>query len=378
LYIDITNKQEFLSNIQGLDEIGINEREFGTLCCYNVAFPETFLNFYARECRGIIFNKEGTVIRRPFHKFFNLNEREETQLEEFDGWKITSVTKKMDGMMIAPFLINDGKDIFWGSKRASKDIHEYLDKHPIITTKMKEYIRYLLNNNHTPIFEFHDPDYEPSRIVVKYDKPFFKLITIRNMLTGKYWPPSTLEFKNVTFDIVHHSHKFVSLEQIVNHVQNLEGEEGFVVHVQNKDGDVVFLKIKSPWYVRRHKVKSLFEFDYIKAQLILECHNEINMDDISPYMEESDRIEFEQFSTELHKEMNLASEYVKSTRNKYASRKEFGLSDESHNNVLSSVVFRCIDTDTNPFPMIAEMYKKQATKETKFKQFRDNIKVLTI
>src|SRR5690242_11836962 len=38
-----------------------------------------------RECRGICFDQEtGKVISRPFQKFFNVNEKEETQQDKLD------------------------------------------------------------------------------------------------------------------------------------------------------------------------------------------------------------------------------------------------------------------------------------------------------
>jgi len=41
---------------------------------YVVSTPTTFSNAYEKECRGITFNSRGDIIRRPYHKFFNIGE----------------------------------------------------------------------------------------------------------------------------------------------------------------------------------------------------------------------------------------------------------------------------------------------------------------
>jgi RNA ligase len=59
-----------------------------------------------RECRGLVFDKNGWILARRFHKFFNLNEREETLARNVDFSKPHSVLAKIDGSMISPVIIN--------------------------------------------------------------------------------------------------------------------------------------------------------------------------------------------------------------------------------------------------------------------------------
>ena len=76
----IRNISDVLPAIEGRDEFVVAEKDGYTVINYNVMMADTFDCNIRRECRGIIFgSKTGDIIRRPFHKFFNVNEREETQ-----------------------------------------------------------------------------------------------------------------------------------------------------------------------------------------------------------------------------------------------------------------------------------------------------------
>ncbi|PCK07239.1 MAG: hypothetical protein COA42_15410, partial [Alteromonadaceae bacterium] len=69
------------------------------------AFPEIVdhsdIAHIRREFRGMVFDKDGKLIRRPFHKFFNIGERTETQFTNLDLSKEHDIFEKLDGSMIA-------------------------------------------------------------------------------------------------------------------------------------------------------------------------------------------------------------------------------------------------------------------------------------
>ncbi len=101
----ISTISDVLLAIEGRDEFVVAEKEGYTVINYNVMMADTFpdviddqasgmfeqYDYYAalrRECRGIIFDTAtGEILRRPFHKFFNVNEREETQ-DHVEGIKV--------------------------------------------------------------------------------------------------------------------------------------------------------------------------------------------------------------------------------------------------------------------------------------------------
>lgn len=53
-----------------------------------------------RECRGLTFAKDGKLLDRKYHKFFNINERKETKLHAIDFSQFHQVLEKLDGSMI--------------------------------------------------------------------------------------------------------------------------------------------------------------------------------------------------------------------------------------------------------------------------------------
>lgn len=206
----ITNISDVLPAIEGRDEFVVAEKEGYTVINYNVMMADTFPNVleevpvknwdgsngmswrfdpYAAircECRGIIFDsKTGDIIRRPFHKFFNVNEREETQDHVVDLSRPHVILEKLDGSMIAVFA-HEGK-LIWGTKMVAQDFHELVEQ--FVKESDIDYEGFcweLINSGHTPIFEWMHPQ---KRIVIDYGKePTLTLTAIRNIVTGAYVP----------------------------------------------------------------------------------------------------------------------------------------------------------------------------------------------
>jgi len=119
----ITNISDVLPAIEGRDEFVVAVKEGYTVINYNVMMADTFDCNIRRECRGIIFDTvTGEIIRRPFHKFFNVNEREETQDHVFDLCRSYTILEKLDGSMIAPFIVNG--EMIWGTKMGATEVAE--------------------------------------------------------------------------------------------------------------------------------------------------------------------------------------------------------------------------------------------------------------
>jgi len=85
---EINNIKEVIHHIGDWEEFRVMEKDWYTVVNYAVAFEGTFsftpkrsqLNMeIRRECRGLIFDTEtGNLISRPYHKFFNAGEKEES------------------------------------------------------------------------------------------------------------------------------------------------------------------------------------------------------------------------------------------------------------------------------------------------------------
>lgn len=58
-----------------------------------------------REIRGLVFcSKTGKLVSRPFHKFFNVNENEESNEKNIKLGQKFWLLEKMDGSMCQPLL----------------------------------------------------------------------------------------------------------------------------------------------------------------------------------------------------------------------------------------------------------------------------------
>ena len=182
--------------IAGRDEFVIAERGEFNIVCYVVAYPDSFpevevdgvYNLYAairRECRGMIFcSTTGRIIRRPLHKFFNLFEKDETQLNKVDFTKAHHVYTKMDGSMIAPFEIGHGSgNIRFGTKMGLSEVAMQAEVFVAKNQKYMDFSKWCIANDITPIYEYTAPT---NRIVLKYDVEQLTLLAARHMITGEY------------------------------------------------------------------------------------------------------------------------------------------------------------------------------------------------
>jgi RNA ligase len=115
---DINHINDVLPHIEGQDEFRVMEKDWYTVVNYMVAHEDTFSfirerSHYnmkvRRECRGLIFDtKTGQLLSRPYHKFFNAGEREETAINKINLYEPHVVLEKLDGSMIRPIPTKEG------------------------------------------------------------------------------------------------------------------------------------------------------------------------------------------------------------------------------------------------------------------------------
>lgn len=108
----IRHINDVLPHIQDAPEITVKEREGYTVINYQVfmkdTFPddETLKSLMRRECRGLIFDTAtGVLLRRPFHKFFNINERASTHQDTIDLREKHVIPEKLDGCLSSDTLV---------------------------------------------------------------------------------------------------------------------------------------------------------------------------------------------------------------------------------------------------------------------------------
>ena len=304
----IRNISDVLPAIEGRDEFVVAEKEGYTVINYNVMMADTFPDvvladpdrpdlaavarhaMLRRECRGIIFDsKTGDIIRRPFHKFFNVNEREETQDHVVDLSRPHAILEKLDGSMIAPFIV-DGQMI-WGTKMGATDVakpvQEFVARNPEYITFADEAI----DNGWTPIFEWCS---RKQRIVLDYFEDQLVLTGLRNMNTGVYALHGNLEAIGLAYAIpvVRQFEPQTDMKAFLEYVRDLEDLEGFVVRFDNGH----MLKLKCHWYLQIHKAKEAILQDRNIVELILEE----NLDDVKAHLPAEDRDRLTQFENDFN------------------------------------------------------------------------------
>jgi len=257
----VENRDDFIAGPTGNDFILVDYKTIvgDTFVSYNP--EETAL---LRECRGLLFHNDGTVARRAFHKFFNLNEMEETHLDRLAHIQPVAIMEKLDGSMIAPFVWPGSEEIYWASMRGSRQYHEKIAAlyDESVAAKL---VREVHDAGQTAIFEYCSPD---NRIVVEYDEPRLVLTAIRNRNTGVYQPYEQVVEKAQEFDV-----PVVGLmplqdqtiSSVAEEIWTTVGAEGAVVRFE----DGTLTKLKGEWYVQLHKLLTYFEFEKDVAWLIL-------------------------------------------------------------------------------------------------------------
>ena len=276
---EIRTIQDVLPHIEGREEFIVAEREGYTVINYVVAMADTFDmtgpydlgGAIRRECRGLIFDADGNLMSRPFHKFFNVNEREETQTHEIDMSHPHVIMEKMDGSMIRPILI-DGY-LRLATKMGVTNVA--MDAEAWLAAKDDRYKGWLLHcakNGITPIFEWVSPF---NQIVIAYEEADLVLLACRDNITGEYSMPNYQD--GCPFTIVP---RYGSMDgNILEYIDRQRGKEG-------REGDIIrfadghMLKIKNDWYVRIHKTIDRITFDRNIVDLIV---NE-EVDDVIPML----------------------------------------------------------------------------------------------
>lgn len=220
----------------------VSRRGDHTVVDYVFAPENTFSNAVSLECRGLKFGRDGRIVARPFHKFFNLGERQ--RLEDIDWSAPHRVQAKLDGSMIHPAMINS--DMVFMTRMGTTDQSVQARGHARAADI--DLCLHLIAGGVTPIFEFTSPD---NRIVVTYDRPQLTFLAARDMVTGDYLPHAEIDALAKRFDVavptdhgpVGDAHAFVDRARVQT------GIEGHVLAFD--DGHR--LKLKADAYVLRHK-----------------------------------------------------------------------------------------------------------------------------
>jgi RNA ligase len=241
---------------------------------YNFVEKDTFNSPHALECRGLKFAADGQLIARPFHKFFNLGEKQ--SVDDVDFTAPHRVLEKRDGSMIHPCWL-EGELVFMTRKGQTPhaDLARAHADAGILSLCCE-----MLEEGITPIFEFTSPE---NRVVVAYEGPELVLLAARHMISGAYLPWEVLTDHcarhNVPLvqahDPVDDAHRFTEAARA------LRGTEGYVIAFENGHR----IKLKADAYVLRHKALDGLKYEKNVLAWIVEGA----VDDVSALLKPEDR-----------------------------------------------------------------------------------------
>lgn len=226
-----------------------------TIVSYMIGDKELWDTPGALETRGNTYDTEtGECVCSAFPKFFNVGERDDTQMNLVKD-QFVECYEKRDGSMVTPMLTPSGKVIFKTKKSFYSDVAR-LANH-IVPEVVYKQSRLLLENGFTPIWEFTHPD---CRIVIDYHpEENFTLLAVRHNDTGHFMSYDRLrEIEGVKL-INRYS---MIWDEIFRSIENATGIEGYVLLLN--DGRRV--KFKTQWYLQMHRVMTeLRERDVAEA-----------------------------------------------------------------------------------------------------------------
>jgi len=347
--------------------IKLVDKEDYKVLIYTHQDRDTFNNEYDLECRGLVFNKNNFLIRRPFHKFFNIDEKEFTQYNLMHSKCIDDpahvVLDKLDGSMVTPvWLEGEWK---WMTKAGITDVSKKVEAWVKYRPEYLNLAAYL-GTSTTCIFEWEDKD-EP--IVLHHEKNDLKLLAIRDINSGMYvgynYMRRLAEEREVP--VVPNTRDMYDLARI----KDREEEEGVVIRYS--DGQMV--KLKTDWYVKLHRFVNITS----SLRNIIHVFITEDIDDVLPKLHPEKRKIMQDLIEDFKYRMailaNAMSDIVTNAKSIFNSKKEFSLNSKL-DKLTTFLVFRFWDIeDKEDWDMLDTLYnileKNYLGSNKKFEDFNN-------
>jgi RNA ligase len=369
---EIVSIDDVLPHVADRPEILIINKGDYTVINYAVVTPDLFQpvtdikSAMLRECRGLIFDAKGRLISRPFHKFFNVGEREETLPHNID-FTNHAVYDKLDGSMIRPLWFG-AFDVRLATKMGITDTsiqtEEWMNSDFDRRQTYRDFFDFCYGFDHTPIFEWVSPE---NRIVVSYNEPNLILLAMRDLRTGEYLPHD--EIKEIVDDyeipLVKRYDSFESISDFIVKTKGEVGNEGYIVELNNGNR----VKIKTDEYTRIHRVKERVQQPrHVIALILDEQLDDAKSGLIGPDLVKVEALEreyFERFQRRLD-EIEVTWDDVKS---KYETAKDFAI-NSSMDDVMKKFMFaKYSGRDTRV--MLTDEVRKNLGQDKKYQDFLD-------
>lgn len=313
-FANIKTADEFLLAVKNKPEIrNIQITDFEIpvmISSYIISDADTFNNLYAIEARGITF-VGNEIACRPLHKFFNVNERANTQLNVLPWNTVSRVMIKEDGSIVNPLMI-DGLIKMKSKKSFGSDTAIRATKYLHTQANYVEFVKYCFESKWTPTFEYIDLK---NQIVLTYAKENLILTHVRENESGRYLNSDEIHKVAKWFDVEVVKELPLTDFNIQDYLvlaETLEGIEGWVF--QFADGNMV--KLKTKWYCDRHHVLT-----YLRERDIAELALNEQLDDLKSTLQERGLplSEVEAIEHKVCSEMTSLVDYIEQKANEVES-----------------------------------------------------------
>ena len=281
------------------------------------AFYNKNWNDYTCKARGLFVDTNtGKVVARGYEKFFNVNERRETELEhllvKFKDKKIT-LYKKENGFLGILSFVNG--EMFFASKSTNKgDFAEYFKNLFYQSDIDKEKVEnYLKENDVTMLFEVIDMVHDPH--IIEYDK---SKIVLLDIVKNQY------EFERLPYEELKEVAKELNAEckTIYKEFDNVrEFQRWYIANTDEDDmskediegvviecGEIL-TKLKFPYYNFWKQMRGLKEKVKGRNQIILSSLYNATSNYFYAWLKEQDKETLEEDIITLRKKFEKENEY---------------------------------------------------------------------
>jgi len=371
----INSIDDVIPYIEGRNEYKVSVKDWYTVINYMVAFEDTFQwdsgdpvgSSIRRECRGMIFNSEtGKIISHPYHKFFNVGEKEETQINKINLYEPHVVLEKLDGSMIRPIPTPEGFRL--GTKAGITDVAMSAEVFIADKPQYFDFIHSMFDGGMTPIFEWCS---RKNRIVIDYPEDQLILTAIRNTVMGVY-----LTYENMVELSEHWNIPVVKavdglavqdINLFVKQVREWDDGEGIVLRFN--DGHMV--KVKADDYVVRHRSKEAISQEKNVIQAVLDDV----VDDLIPLLDEKDSNRLKEYQRAfwdgVHHTVMDMNDLYNGGNLMYPDKKEFAVNFVQKMILpIHAPIMYAIRGGKPTIEVIKEMIRKSLSSQTKIDENR--------
>lgn len=210
-----------------------------------------------KHFRSSVWDNEGNLISAGFPKFTNWGENPE-HFPTPDSLNKCVCVEKLDGSLL---IVSKWKGQHILRTRGTVDAHKLDNGYELeifektILPKLED-LGLGFNDdtwNVSFLFEWLSP---VNRVVIRVEEPQFKLVGIINHFDYSLWNQPKLDGLATECDLLRpETYSFDSISELLELVEKWEGKEGVVIY-SNK-GQTLH-KVKSDWYLVRHRLKEEF------------------------------------------------------------------------------------------------------------------------